>query len=165
MYKGPVLYFQAETCLCKKIQTNAATRKCFCRRAVGTAFDCWSSLFAGNTLLVQCSGDHFSMVEKSRGQDIGKILATSASLMFRRHSPLARALKLNANHDTAKDICKSRGMKVCMIKGSGSFLKFYTYCKRFYYSCWQFRFLEGMNTCDHTSCVVSNMRAKISSFI
>ena len=60
------------------------------------------------------------MVEKARGQDIGNVLATSASLAFRKYSPLTGGIKLNALHATAKEICKARGVKVCMIRESGS---------------------------------------------
>ena len=118
MYRGPVVFIKAETCLCQ--YTQPAAGKCFCREVIGSSFERWSSLFAGNTFLATCSGDHFSMVEKSRGQDVGNVIATAASFMFRKHYPLLGGIKLNANHNTAKEICKTRGIKVCMIRRSGS---------------------------------------------
>ena len=135
MYKGPVLFIRAETCLCQKTQGNITTDKCSCSRFIGTSFEKWSSLLPGDAFLVTCSGDHFSMIEKNRGQNIGNVLATSASLMFRNISPIAGGIKLNSNHDVAKDICKNRGITVCMIRKSGSisrYLKLLKWC--FYFS-------------------------------
>ena len=94
--------------------------KCSCSRAVGTSFERWSSLLPGDAFLVTSSGDHFSMIEKNRGEDIGNVLATTASFIFRNASPMAGGIKLSANHDIAKDICKSRGIKMFMIRKSGS---------------------------------------------
>ena len=130
MYKGPVVFIKAEMCLCQITQSNAA--KCFCSKAIGTSFERWSSLFTGNTFLVTCSGNHFSMVEKSRGQDVGNVLATSASLVFRKYSPMTGGIKLNANHNTAKEICKARGIKVCMFRESGNINKFFTVQRYFF---------------------------------
>ena len=94
--------------------------KCSCSRAVGSSFERWSSLLPGDAFLVTCSGDHFSMIEKNRGQDIGNVLATTASLIFRNISPMTGGIKLNANHDLGKDICKNHGIKIFMIRKSGS---------------------------------------------
>ena len=113
-----MVFIKAETCLCQYTQPSAD--KCFCSEVIGTSFERWSSLFAGNTFLATCSGDHFSMVEKSRGQDVGNVLTSAASFIFRKHSPLLGGIKLNSHHDTAKEICKTRGIKVCMIQRSGS---------------------------------------------
>ena len=59
------------------------------------------------------------MVEKSRGKHVGNVLATSASLTFRNMSSMGGRIKLNANHTVAKEICKSRGITVYMIRKSG----------------------------------------------
>ena len=121
MYKGPVLFIRAETCLCQKGQDNVITGKCTCSMFVGSSFERWSYLLPGDAFLVTCGGDHFSMIEKSRGQHIGNVLATSASLIFRKLSGMTGGIKLNQNHVIAKDICKSRGIAVYMIRKSGSF--------------------------------------------
>ena len=118
MYTGPVVFIKAETCLCQYTQTEV--RKCFCSQFIGSSFERWSSLLTGNAFLAICSGDHFSMVERNRGQDVGNVLAAAASFIFRKHSLLLGGIKLNANHDTAREICKTRGIKVCMIRRSGS---------------------------------------------
>ena len=119
MYKGPVLFIKAETCWCQRRHDSMIAAQCSCSRAIGTSFERWSYHFSGDTYLVKCSGDHFTIVEKSRGQSVGNVLATAASLIFRNISPKAGGIKLNANHDIAKDICKSRGIAVCMIHKSG----------------------------------------------
>ena len=120
MYKGPVAFIRAETCLCQKVDGNLTTRKCMCSIFIGSSFERWSYLLPGDTFLVTCDGDHFSMIEKSRGQHIGNILATSASLVFRKISGMAGGIVLSQNHAIAKDICRSRGITAYMIRKSGS---------------------------------------------
>ena len=60
------------------------------------------------------------MMERSRGPQVGNVLAVVASLTFRNMSTLTAGIKLNANHSLIMDICKNRGINVCMFRKSGT---------------------------------------------
>ena len=60
-------------------------------------------------------------MEKSRGLSVGHVLAVVSSLVLRRALPMAGGIKLNTNHKLSMEICKNRGITVCMVRKSGGY--------------------------------------------
>ncbi len=118
-YDGPVLYIKAESCLCKKSTESGGPSQCFCSYSVSSAANSWSFVFKKKVVVVKCPGNHFSIMDQGRGQNIGKVLAVTAALRYREIFPMIGRIALNANHTTTVAIFKERGMRVYFFQKAG----------------------------------------------
>eukprot|EP00794_Sanderia_malayensis_P013962 gene13962-15419_t len=106
LYRGHLVYIEAED-------------DRFCRKVtgIGSSADSWSSVFHGKSAIINCSGDHYSMMDPNRSPDVGKMIAVTACMRFRNLYPMFGKLhQANSSQTSLLTFFKSSGLRLCMIR-------------------------------------------------
>ena len=99
----------------------------FCRKmaGIGSSADCWSAVLLDRITTVTCPGDHYSMMDPSRGADVGKAVSLAAQLRFRMLFPQRCRIVENAWHKQSSTDFKQQGLKAIYVMKSGKIWSFY----------------------------------------